>query len=136
MNAAPDISATSASAVCQRHIDRLVEAHAQIDGALVSTVDGFEMASRVNGEVSAARLAAMTSSFLALAEAISEESAVGTCRDLVIDAKSGRVLLMEISRGTQKFVLTVLCDNSETLGQVLWAARSCRELIARELGEY
>lgn len=121
------------TAIYYTHIDALMTLQPEITGALVSTVDGFEIASRLANGVSAAKLSAMTSSLLALAEAMCTEAASGACRDLVIDAEAGRLLLMELPRRTQNLVLAVQCTNKVTLGQVLWAVRSCREELSRRL---
>ena len=127
--------ATRTAGICQACIDTLVESHADISGALVSTVDGFAVASCVRPPVSADRLAAMTSSLVALAEAISREGHAGECRDVAIDATGGRVLLMDVPQAGHKLLLTVLCDASATLGQVLWAARHCRRDMGDRLSE-
>jgi uncharacterized protein len=119
--------------ICQTCIDALVEEHADIAGALVSTVDGFAVASRVPALVSAERLAAMTSSLVALAEAIGHEGQTGECRDVVIDAAVGRVLLMDVPQPGHRLLLTVLCHSSATLGQVLWAARHSRRDMSDRL---
>jgi predicted regulator of Ras-like GTPase activity (Roadblock/LC7/MglB family) len=119
--------------IYQTHIDALMTLQPEISGVLISTVDGFEIASRLAPDKSAAKLSAMTSSLLALAEAMCSETGGGACHDLVIDAESGRVLLMELPHRTQKLVLAVLCSNKITLGQVLWAVRNCREHLARRL---
>jgi predicted regulator of Ras-like GTPase activity (Roadblock/LC7/MglB family) len=119
--------------IYQTHIEALMTLQPEISGVLISTVDGFEIASRLAQGKSAAKLSAMTSSLLALAEAMCTETAGGACRDLVIDAEAGRVLLMELPHRTQNLVLAVLCSNKITLGQVLWAVRNCREHLSRRL---
>ncbi len=134
MSAAYDTLGRTGTAVCQKEIDALITNHPGINGVLVSTIDGFDVASTIRGTQSPAKLAAMTSSLLALGEAISSESAVGDCRDIVIDASQGRVLLMDVPHATRKLLLTVIGDNVETLGQVLWAARECRQEFSRRLG--
>jgi predicted regulator of Ras-like GTPase activity (Roadblock/LC7/MglB family) len=119
--------------ICRARIDALVESRSEIDGAIVSTVDGFEVTASLRGELSAAKLSAMTSSLLALAEAISSESGIGACYDMVIEASGGRLLLMEIPRKDRQLLLTVLCDRESTMGQVLWAVRRCRDEIVEGL---
>jgi uncharacterized protein len=118
---------------CQKYLDALREEHAGIAGALLSTVDGFEVAASVGAQVSAKKLAAMTSSLLALAQAVSQECSVGQCRDLVIEASTGLVLLMDVPSAQHKSVLTVLCSEAAMLGRFRWAARSARESIASAL---
>ncbi|QBB72413.1 roadblock/LC7 domain-containing protein [Pseudolysobacter antarcticus] len=134
MTVPADLLGRTETAICQKLIDALLQTHTDISGALVSSIDGFEVAANLPGKISAARLAAMTSSLLALGEAVGNESAVGACRDIVIDASGGRVLLMDIPHPTRKLLLTVLCNTRVTLGQVLWAARNCRQEIGQRLG--
>lgn len=119
--------------VCQQQIDELVILHSAICGALVSTIDGFEVAASIPDSVSAAKVSAMTSSLLALSGAISNESGAGECRDITIDSSAGRILLMDIPHADRQLLLTVLCDTQATLGQALWAARRCRDEIGVRL---
>jgi predicted regulator of Ras-like GTPase activity (Roadblock/LC7/MglB family) len=133
MNAQVSIVTRTEAAICHMRIDTLMATQPEITGVLISTVDGFEIASKLSPGLSAAKLAAMTSSLLALSGAMCAETANGTCRDLVIDADAGRVLLMELPHRNQNLVLAVLCTGKVTLGQVLWAVRSCREDLSRRL---
>lgn len=133
MSQEPQIVSRIETAIYHSHIDALMALQPEITGALVSTVDGFEIASRLRPGMSAAKLSAMTSSLLALAEAMCAEAAGGACRDLVIDADAGRVLLMELPRRTQNLVFAILCTNKVTLGQILWAVRACREDLSRRI---
>lgn len=132
MNAEAQASHIEAT-VYQTHIDALMNLQPEISGVLISTVDGFEIASKLTPGLSAAKLSAMTSSLLALAEAMCAETAGGACRDLVIDADEGRLLLMDLPHRTQNLVLAALCTNKITLGQVLWAVRHCRDQLSRRL---
>jgi uncharacterized protein len=101
---------------------------------MVATIDGFELAAHLPNRVDAARLAAMTSSLLALAEALCLDSTVGDCHDITVDARHGRILLMDIPHPAQRLVLCVLCSNKVTLGQVLWAVRNCRDTLSFQIG--
>lgn len=133
MNTDTKIVSRTETSIYHAHIDALMTLQPEISGVLISTVDGFEIASKLAPGSSAAKLSAMTSSLLALAEAMCAETTGGACRDLVIDAEKGRILLMELPHHKQKLVLAVLCANKSTLGQVLWAVRHCREQLSRRL---
>lgn len=115
------------STLLQQKLDQFVQDNSDIRGGVISTVDGFELASSLEASLSAAKLSAMTSSLLALSEAISRESAVGSSRDMVIDADNGRLLLMEVPARENRLLLAVVCDNRVTLGQVLWAVNAFRD---------
>lgn len=127
------LSFESEEAICLKLIEALVEERVEIDGAVVSTTDGFEVAAHLGGKQSAAKLSAMTSSLIALAQAISDESGIGACNDMLIEASAGRLLLMEIPRADRPLLLAVLCDRDSTMGQVLWAVRRCRDEIVAAL---
>lgn len=118
---------------CQAHLDELRHEHQGVAGTLLSTTDGFEVAASVGEHISPNKLAAMASSLLALAEAVSREGAVGQCRDLVIESSAGLVLLMDVPSATHKAVLTVLCTEVAVFGRIRWAARNTREAIAQAL---
>lgn len=120
---------------CLACISELVEGHTDVAGALVSTVDGFPVAARLQQPEAAARLAAMSSSLVAVAEAISRDAQAGECRDMVIDASEGRILLMDVPQPAGKLLLMVLCTPTATLGQVLWAARHCRLDMSARLAQ-
>jgi uncharacterized protein len=131
MNALQQSLSRSEQAVIRHHMEALMSREQEISGVLVSTVDGFRVAAQLTGELSAEKLSAMASSLLAINEAVCQESSLGECRDLVVEATQGRILLMDIPHPAQKLILTVLCRSKVTMGQVLWATRSCRESLAQ-----
>jgi predicted regulator of Ras-like GTPase activity (Roadblock/LC7/MglB family) len=118
---------------CQVHLDALRGELREVAGTLLSTTDGFEVAASVGSQISPKKMAAMTSSLLALAEAVSRESSVGQCRDLVIESSAGLVLMMDVPSTSRRSVLTVLCTEPAMLGRIRWAARNAREAIAQAL---
>lgn len=132
MNASTELPGRTQMTLLQKKLEQFVEANSDIRGAVISTVDGFEVASQLDGSLSAAKLAAMTSSLLALSGAIARESLLGSSRDMVIDADKGRLLLMEVPTTEKRLLLAVLCDNQVTLGQVLWAVNAFRDGLARD----
>lgn len=131
MSAPPRFMSRSEAAVIRQHIDALIENEHEVRGVLVSTGDGFQVASNLPPELSEEKLSAMASSMLAINEAVCRETALGNCRDLIIEASAGRILLMDIPHPAHKLVLTVLCHAKVAMGQVWWSARGCRESLAR-----
>jgi len=133
MSAVPIRGHEAERALCQPHLDILVGGSSEVLGALISTVDGFEVAANVRATTSVQKLAAMTSSLLALAEAMSHEGEVGNCIDVVIEAGEGMVLIMDVPNDRRRLLLTVLCNKVATLGSVLWAARNTRNEIGSDI---
>lgn len=110
-------------ALCQRQLDALRALEPRITGALITTVDGFDIAANLPPRLSIPKLAAMTSSLLALGDVVSAESGLSACINVVIEGAAGRILLMDIPNQRRKLLLTVLCGNEVTLGSVLWAVK-------------
>lgn len=122
-------------AVCQKHVDALIDAYPEIGGALVSSVDGFEVAARLPPSLSPATLSAMTSSQVALGQAICAETGIGASLDVVIEADRGRVLMLDIPNRRRKLLLTVLCRDDVALGGVLWPVRRCAQEIGKRIDD-
>jgi uncharacterized protein len=133
MNAISESPGRTERALCQKHLDALLDAYPEIGGALVSSIDGFEIAARLPATLSPATLSAMTSSQLALGEAICGETAMGACLNVVIEADRGRVLMLDIPNRRRKLLLTVLCGDGTSLGSVLWPVRRCAEEIGKRI---
>ena len=72
------MSAHPLQAACQDALDALVSQTAGVGSAAVVTSDGFEVASVLHADLSVEKLAAMTSSLLALSEAVASESTAST----------------------------------------------------------
>ena len=135
MNAISELPGRTERALCQKHLDALVDTYPEISGALVSSIDGFEIAGRLRPSLSAATLSAMTSSQLALGEAICSETAMGACLNVVIEADQGRLLMLDIPNRRRKLLLTVLCGDDASLGSVLWPVRRCAQDIGKRIDD-
>jgi predicted regulator of Ras-like GTPase activity (Roadblock/LC7/MglB family) len=125
------------AAICQRSIDQLLKDTAGIMRAVVATTDGFEVVhapqlAEESGD-GGARLAAMSSSMLALAEAMAKEGNLTECNDVLVDCSDGRMLLLSVPAQEARFVLCVAASSSSTLGHVLAAARLCAQEMSRKL---
>ena len=118
-------------ATLQRCIDDLLSAEPGVVGAMVCTSDGFDVAAALPDGWSPATLAAMASSQLALSDALCREAQLGACRDLVVDAEAGKVLVMEVPNSARGLLLAAIGNTRHTLGQVLYACKAG----AGEIGE-
>lgn len=118
---------------CERAIADLLKAVPHTSGALIATIDGFDIAANLQPGLSPGRLAAMSSSVLAVATTMSTDSQLSQCRNLVIEADNGRILLMEIPVADAGLVLMVLCAPQANLGQLLWPVRQRSQALATQL---
>jgi predicted regulator of Ras-like GTPase activity (Roadblock/LC7/MglB family) len=121
-------------ALCERALNELVQTSSGIERALIATPDGFEVAFATRGKrFNAARLAAMSSSILAVGGAMAGELRLGACRNVVVDAEQGLLVLFTIPCTRAQLVLSALAPRDSTLGLVLVATRACAQNIARQL---
>lgn len=102
---------------------------------VLASVDGFAIAQYPARSGRADRLAAMTSSMLALAAAIGRELALGTLEVLMVEASEGKVLMLSIPTADRPLLLMAACAHRSVTGKVLWAARECGRRIQEELGD-
>jgi predicted regulator of Ras-like GTPase activity (Roadblock/LC7/MglB family) len=101
--------------------------------AVLTSGDGFEITAHPRGLPTARRLAAMSSSLQALAEAMVQEAGLVRIRNLIIESDGGTVIVLGIGAVTPRLSLTVVAAGDETLGRLLWASRECCAAFERRL---
>ncbi len=131
MSAFPNLKA----AIAQRAIDQLFNDTSGIKRIVFATTDGFEIvhAPLMVESDGGARLAAMSSSMLALAEAMAREGNLSTCNDVLVDCSEGKLLLLSVPTSEARFVLCVVAGSHSTLGHILVASRLCAQELSRKL---
>ena len=92
-----------------------------IYGVLLSSTDGHELAVYSSVEFSASKMAAMTSSCLALSEKMAQESLQNHCEVVIIQNENGYITLKRLGK---KLVLSAMAKRSINLGMLLSAVRS------------
>ncbi|WP_256774302.1 MULTISPECIES: roadblock/LC7 domain-containing protein [unclassified Stenotrophomonas] len=112
------------------HLATLVHDVDGLMGVVVASLDGFALAQVGREEETVSRLAAMTSSMLALAEALGRELVMGSLGALILEAAHGKVLMLTIPVQPPQLLMAA-CDQTSAMGQVLWHAKQCvRRLTA------
>lgn len=91
--------------------------------AVVSTEDGFEVASQVENTAEVSRLSAMASSIAALGAIAGEESRIGACDNVVIAGVSGHIVMRQIRRKDVSLVLSIVAGREAIVGQMLYFSR-------------
>ncbi len=98
---------------------------------VVATADGFEIASRVRGEVDVARLAAMASSIAAIGSGVAQEGRLGACRHVTVGSTGGFVHVVGVRRAGGELVLNIIAGEDAILAQVAYTAgEQARALVA------
>jgi len=114
---------------CAAPLQHFVSTTSGVTAAVVASSDGFDIAAILHGTVAPEKMAAMTSSMLALGEAILGEADLSNCRNVIIESSDGLIVMLAIGDARRELLLSVITTGDATIGQVLWAAKRCCENI-------
>lgn len=124
----------SEKAACEQALVDLVNDATGVEAVLLASPDGFEVVSASRArKLDGPRIAAMSSSMLALGAAMAQEYKLQGCRNVHIEAPDGVVVLLTVPCERTSLVLSALAPKGATLGMILVAARRCAQAIAKLL---
>jgi predicted regulator of Ras-like GTPase activity (Roadblock/LC7/MglB family) len=132
MKPATSLSKTALETI-RRQLQQFGEASPGIQLAVLSTADGFEIASFLSpgADAAAAKVAAMTSSITAVGDAITRETGLHGSRNLIIESDNGVVLLLSLREVKPRMALAIVANKQAILGHLLWATRNTGAAIER-----
>lgn len=108
---------------CNRALDELMQDIKGVKAVVVSTEDGFEVAARVENTAQIARLSAMASSLAALGAMAGEESRLGVCESLIMQATDGLISIVQVRRPDVSLIVSVVTGRDAVTGQVLYFSK-------------
>ena len=108
---------------CNTVLDSLMEQVKGIKAVVISTEDGFEVAARVENTAQTARLSAMASSLAALGAMAGEESQLGICHSVVMEAAQGHIAILQVRRDDLSLIVSVVTGSDAIVGQVLYYSK-------------
>jgi len=124
MNTDPQLNIAAESA-----IQKLIDNVRGIKAVVISTEDGFEIAAWVENTAQVSRLAAMASSMAALGAIAGEESQLGTCDNIIIEAPNGYLVMMQARHQKSILIISIITNKDAVMGQVLYFSRQvCKSL--------
>ncbi|MBE1161865.1 roadblock/LC7 domain-containing protein [Dyella acidiphila] len=100
-------SAQQLRPLCEDALAALCDSRPEISLALIATADARLLSSRTPAGMDAHRLAAMTSSLLALGETLSRELSGGGCQSAMLSMHNYTCAVVHIPRAHQSLVLAV-----------------------------
>ena len=109
--------------------DQLMRDVRGVKAVLISTEDGFEVSARVENTAQVARLSAMASSLAALGAMAGEESQLGTCNSLVMEASEGFIAIIQVRCPEMSLILSVVAGTHAVIGQVLYFSKQAARMI-------
>jgi predicted regulator of Ras-like GTPase activity (Roadblock/LC7/MglB family) len=114
---------------CDRALDELMQEVKGIKAVVVSTEDGFEVAARVENTAQIARLSAMASSLAALGAMAGEESRLGVCESLIMEAAEGFIAIIQVRRADVSLIVSVVTGRDAVTGQVLYFSKKAARML-------
>ena len=108
---------------CDRALDELMQEIKGLKAVVVATEDGFEVAARVENTAQVARLSAMASSLAALGAMAGEESQLGVCHSLLMEAADGYITIVQVRRADVSLIVSVVTGRDAVIGQVLYFSK-------------
>jgi uncharacterized protein len=115
--------------VCEQALEELVREIKGVRAVVISTEDGFEVASRVENTAQINRLSAMASALAALGALAGEESLLGACDTLVMQAAHGFIAIVQVHRTDVSLIVSVVTGRDAVTGQVLYLLRKVAQIL-------
>lgn len=106
----------------QAAVERVMQQVRGARAAVVSTEDGFEVAARVENTAEVSRLSALASSMSALGAIVGQESRLGACAKVMIEAADGHIVMVQARRADVSLVLSVVAGRDAVMGQIVYFA--------------
>lgn len=101
-----------------------------VDYIMICSSDGFELESiSYRTGFNSSKLAAVSSSILAMVSAFLTEIQLTGCQNITLDADNGKAILTAINSSKYPMVIVTLASKDVLLGQLLYSLKQAREHI-------
>lgn len=118
------------SAFLESQYDSLFDAVPGLYGVLFATADGDAVSARVRQDMERDRLAAMSSSLVALGETIAKSAGQQECEYAIVQNSDGYVVSLRIGK---HLLLTAFARKETNLGMLLSRCRNTAEHVSARL---
>ena len=107
-----------------------------VDFVMICSSDGFELATVSHkNHHNTTKLAAVSSSILAMVTAFLKEIQLTGCNNITLDAANGKAILTAIPAVHHPMVMVTLSNKEVLLGQLLYSLKKASQTIAEADGE-
>jgi predicted regulator of Ras-like GTPase activity (Roadblock/LC7/MglB family) len=103
-------------------------------GAFLSTADGHSLLKVEREKSDPQRVAAISSSILALGERFGSELEHQQCKHVLVETEKHLVLVQRVPTPSKRAILATVAESSITTGLFLSTSRRCAENLSRVLG--
>lgn len=116
--------------IAQSEADRIMEDVEGVQAAVLSTVDGFDIASSIRPGFDASRIAALASSIAAIGDVVAKEAHLGLSKSVTVDTVSGVAMIFSVRRRDVGIVIIVVADKRALFGQIAYRMAATARLLA------
>ena len=103
-----------------------------IDFVMLCSSDGFELALASKKNLgNSGKIAAVSSSILAMVSAFISEIHLAGCKTITLDADNGKVILTAVEHPQHPMVLVAVASKDVLIGQLLYAIKKTAETLAQ-----
>ena len=103
-----------------------------VDFVMLCSSDGFELALASKKNLgNSGKIAAVSSSILAMVSAFISEIHLAGCKTITLDADNGKVILTAVEHSQHPMVLVAVASKDVLIGQLLYAIKKTAETIAQ-----
>lgn len=136
LQASSRMLSSEATETCQKQLQVLLKSISGVESVLLCSTDGFELTSvHKDTSLNGGKLAAVSSSILALVEAFLGEIKLTGCQSITLEAVNGKALISSIPAQHHPMLLVVITSNEALLGRVLHGIRLIVQRIV-EVDQY
>ena len=116
-----------------QQIHELLNMVSGVDFVMLSSADGFELAlaSKKNLD-NRGKIAAVSSSILAMVSAFIAEIHLSGCKTITLDADNGKVILTAVDHPQYPLVLIAVASKEVLIGQLLYAIKKTAQTLAQD----
>lgn len=115
----------------QASIQELMAAVPGIQNVILASTDGFELCSaQRDNQVQGSKLAAVSSSILALVQAFLGEIQFTGCQSMTLEAENGKAIIAAVNSVNHPMLLVITTSKSVLLGHLLHSLKACTQALA------
>lgn len=111
-------------------LDRLLQGCDGVQAAMFALRDGRPFVEKSRARVEGGKLAAMTSSLVALGRSVLRELNAGELDHVLIEGSSGKLVVSNVPDSGGLLILAVLASSEARLGLVLGHSKMCAQALA------
>ena len=114
-------------------IQEIIHSVRGVNFIMLCSTDGFELATiHKKDNYNNGKLAAVSSSILAMVSAFMQEIHLNGCQSITLDAENGKAILASVPSANHPMIIIALAEKDILLGQLLYMLKNASNSIQQE----